>query len=150
MPEKSTAEGLATAGRYYQDYGSRARELKGQGKRIMGYLCPLVPVEMLTAADFIPFRIKGDVNEPITKADAEMETIVCPLVRSCFDMSLKGKYDFLGGIVIPHACDSITRSYSTIRYSLGLPYSHFINIPHTTKDISKKFFEAELVHLEKV
>jgi benzoyl-CoA reductase/2-hydroxyglutaryl-CoA dehydratase subunit BcrC/BadD/HgdB len=59
-------------------------------------------------------------------------------------MSLKGKYEFLDGIVIPHACDSITRSYSTIRYNLGLPYSHFVNIPHTTKDISKEFFKAEL------
>jgi benzoyl-CoA reductase/2-hydroxyglutaryl-CoA dehydratase subunit BcrC/BadD/HgdB len=72
--------------KYYQYYGSRAREPKKYGKRIMGYLCAFVPVEMLTAAGFIPFRIKGYINEPITKADAEMETIVCPLVRSCFDI----------------------------------------------------------------
>jgi benzoyl-CoA reductase subunit C len=142
--ESGTSRALALVEKYYQDYGCQARELKQQGKRIMGYPCALVPVEMLMAAGFIPFRIKGDVDEPITKADAEMETIVCPLVRSCFDMSLKGKYEFLDGIVIPHACDSISRSYSTISYSLGLPYSHFINIPHTTKDISKEFFKAEL------
>ena len=144
MAEKGAGKGLATADRYYQDYGGRARELKKQGQRIMGYLCALAPVEIISAAGFVPFRIKGNVNEPITKADSEMETIVCPLVRSCFDMSLKGKYEFLDGIVIPHACDSITRSYSIISYSLGLPYSHFINIPHTTKDISKEFFKAEL------
>jgi len=144
MAEKGAGKGLATADRYYQDYGGRARELKKQGQRIMGYLCALAPVEIISAAGFVPFRIKGNVNEPITKADSEMETIVCPLVRSCFDMSLKGKYEFLDGIVIPHACDSITRSYSIISYSLGLPYSHFINIPHTTKDISRGFFKAEL------
>jgi len=144
MPVDVSGGGLATADKYYQDYGSRARELKKQGQRIMGYLCALTPVEIIAAAGFVPFRIKGDVNEPITKADTEMETIVCPLVRSCFDMLLKGKYEFLDGIVIPHACDSITRSYSTISYSLGLSYSHFINIPHTTKDISKEFFKAEL------
>jgi len=144
MPGEVTGGWLAAADNYYQDYGSRARELKKQGKPIIGYLCALTPVEIIAAAGFIPFRIKGNVNEPITKADTEMETIVCPLVRSCFDMSLKGKYEFLDGIVIPHACDSITRSYSTIRYSLGLPYSHFINVPHTTKDISKDFFKAEL------
>lgn len=144
MAEKGAGRGLATANKYYQDYGGRARELKKQGQRIMGYLCALAPVEIISAAGFVPFRIKGDVNEPITRADSEMETIVCPLVRSCFDMSLKGKYEFLDGIVIPHACDSITRNYSTISYSLGLPYSHFINIPHTTKDISREFFKAEL------
>lgn len=135
---------LSMVDKYYSHYGSRARELKAGGAKIMGYLCALAPVEIITAAGFVPFRIKGDVNEPITKADAQMETIVCPLVRSCFDMLLKGKYEFLDGIVIPHACDSITRSYSTISYSLGLPYSHFINIPHTTRDISKEFFKAEL------
>ncbi|MBL7125560.1 MAG: hypothetical protein ISS51_05680, partial [Dehalococcoidales bacterium] len=71
MPGEGAGRGLAAADKYYQDYGCRARELKGQGKRIMGYLCALAPLEMLTAAGFMPFRIKGDVNEPITKADVE-------------------------------------------------------------------------------
>jgi bzd-type benzoyl-CoA reductase N subunit len=144
MPGKAAGVGLAAADKYYQDYGYQARELKRQGKRIMGYLCAYVPVEMLTAAGFIPFRIKGDVNEPITKADAEMETIVCPLVRSCFDMSLKGKYEFLDGIVIPHACDSICRTYNIWQYTLNLPYSHLINMPHGTDDSSLNFYKAEL------
>ena len=144
MPKEASGGGLAAADRYYQDYGSRARELKRQGKRIMGYLCAFTPVEIITAAGFIPFRIKGDVNEPITKADAEMETIVCPLVRSCFDISLKGKYEFLDGIVIPHACDSISRTYDIWKYTLNLPYSHFINMPHATDDPSLNFYQAEL------
>ena len=110
----------------------------------MGYLCAFTPVEIITAADFIPFRIKGDVNEPITKADAEMETIVCPLVRSCFDSSLKGNYEFLDGIVIPHACDSISRTYDVWKYTLNLPYSHFINMPHATDKPSLDFYKAEL------
>jgi bzd-type benzoyl-CoA reductase N subunit len=142
--ESSTGKGLVLAEKYYQDYGSRARELGGQGKRIMGYLCAFVPVEIITAAGFIPFRIKGDTSEPITKADAEMETIVCPLVRSCFDMALKGKYGFINGIVIPHACDSICRTYEIWQYALNLPYSHLINMPHGTDDSSLEFYKAEL------
>ncbi len=142
--ESTTAKGMAAVDRLYQDYGCRARELKGQGRKVLGYLCALTPVEMITAAGFVPLRIKGSVHEPITRADAHMETIVCPLVRSCFDLALKGRYDFLDGIIIPHACDSMTRSYSTIRYALGLPYSHFVNIPHSTKDISVEFLRAEL------
>jgi len=144
MTGKAAGRGLVAADRYYQDYGSRARELKGQGKRIMGYLCAFVPLEMLTAAGFIPFRIRGDTSEPITKADTEMETIICPLVRSCFDMALKGKYEFLDGIVIPHACDSICRTYQIWQYALKLPYSHFINMPHGTDDSSLNFYKAEL------
>jgi len=140
MPEKAVVKGLAAAERLYQDYGVRARELKEQGQKILGYLCAFVPLEIVTAAGFMPFRIKGDVNEPITKADTEMETIVCPLVRSCFDMALKGNYDFLEGIVIPHACDSICRTYDVWKYTLNLPYAHFINMPHTTGDSSLDFY----------
>lgn len=142
--EAATNKGLSLVEKYYQDYGSRAGELKGQGKGIMGYLCAFVPLEMLTAAGFIPFRIRGDVNEPITKADAEMETIICPLVRSCFDMWLKGRYKFLDGIVIPHACDSICKTYEIWQYTLNLPYSHFINMPHGTDDSSLSFYKVEL------
>jgi benzoyl-CoA reductase subunit C len=143
MPEE-VASGLAAADKYYRDYGSRARELKKQGRKIIGYLCAFTPVEIITAAGLVPFRIKGDVNEPITKADTEMETIVCPLVRSCFDVSLKGKYQFLDGIVIPHACDSICQTYDVWKYTLNLPYSHFINMPHGTGGPSLDFYKSLL------
>ncbi len=144
MPEKVALKGLAEAERYYQDYGLRARELKKQGKKIIGYLCAFTPAELITAAGMVPFRIKGDVNEPITKADTEMETIVCPLVRSCFDVALKGNYEFLDGLVVPHACDSICRTYDIWKYSLDLPYAHFINMPHGTGDASLDFYQDVL------
>lgn len=150
MPVEATAgNGLATVDKYYQDYGYRARELKTQGKKIIGYLCAYTPLEMITAAGFMPFRIKGNVTEPITKADTQMETIVCPLVRSCFDMVLKGSYDFLDGLVIPHACDSICRTYDIWKYNLKLPYCHFINIPHLTDEPSMEFFKAVLATFRK-
>jgi benzoyl-CoA reductase subunit C len=143
MPSE-VISGLAAADRLYQDYGARARELKKQGQKIIGYLCAFTPVEIITAAGLVPFRVKGDVNEPITRADTEMETIVCPLVRSCFDMALKERYEFLDGLVIPHACDSMARSKDIWKYTLGLPYFHFIDTPHATDDSSLDFFVSIL------
>ncbi len=130
--------------KYYQDYGARAKELKAQGKTIIGWVCSFVPLEIITAAGCVPFRIRGDIREPITKGDNLLETIVCPFVRSCFDLSVKGRYDFLDGIVIPHACDSMTRSYSTWMYSLELPFSQFVNIPSVVKESSFEFFNEVL------
>lgn len=134
---------------YYQNYGTRARELKNEGTKIIAYLCSLVPVEIISAAGFVPFRIRGDVNEPITKGDTQLETIACPFMRSCYDVSLKGRYDFLDGLVLPHACDSIARTYSVWKYTLGLDYSHFVNLPHTSRGPSMDFFRAELVTFKK-
>ncbi len=143
MNEKNS-NSMARVERYYQDYGLRARELKEEGKRFIGYLCSFVPVEIINAAGFFPFRLRGNVHEPITRGDTKLETIACPFMRSCFDLSLKGMYDFCEGLVIPHACDSMTRTYSVWRYSLGLPYSHFINIPHGVSEPALEFFKAEL------
>ena len=137
-------KGLALAERYYSDYGCRAKELKKEGKRIMGYFSALTPVEIISAAGFIPVRMKGNVNEPITKADAYMETIVCPFVRNVFDSALKGRFDFLDGIVIPHTCDSFSRTYDIWTYNLQVPYFHFLNIPHLTGSPSLEFFKEVL------
>lgn len=130
--------------RHYEDYGLRARDLSREGKKIIGYICSFVPLEMITAAGCVPFRVRGNIREPITKGDTLMEAIVCPFIRSCFDLSLKGRYDFLSGMVIPHGCDSMVRSYSTWNYSLDLPYFHFLNIPSVAKESSMEFFHAEL------
>jgi benzoyl-CoA reductase subunit C len=135
---------LSTVERYYKDYGLRAKELKKEGKKLIGYVCSFVPLEIMTAAGCIPFRIRGNIHEPITKGDTLLETIVCPYYRSCFDLSVKGKYDFLSGTVIPHGCDSMVRSYSAWIYSLPFPYFHFINIPTVCDESSFEFFNAEL------
>jgi benzoyl-CoA reductase/2-hydroxyglutaryl-CoA dehydratase subunit BcrC/BadD/HgdB len=101
-------------------------------------------LEIISASGCIPFRVRGDIYEPITKGDALLETIVCPYYRSVFDLSVKGKYDFLSGMVIPHGCDSMVRSYSAWSYSLPYSYFHFINIPTVCGESSSEFFDAEL------
>jgi benzoyl-CoA reductase subunit C len=131
--------GLAKADKYYSDYGLRARELKNSGRKVIGYLSALCPVEILTAAGVVPIRLKGNASEAVTKADAYMETMICPFVRNVFDAALKGKYGYLDGMVLSHQCDSIDRTYDVWSYNLGFPYWHFVNYPHVTDDPSIEF-----------
>ncbi len=135
---------LGTVEKYYRDYGLRARELKAEGKKIIGYMCSFVPLEIITAAGCVPFRVRGNIHEPITTGDTLLETIVCPYYRSCFDLSAKQKYDFLSGLVIPHGCDSMVRSYSVWSYALPFPYFHFLNVPSVCVESSFEFFNEEL------
>ena len=102
--------GLVLAEKYYTQYGLRARELKASGKKVLGYLSALSPVEIMTAVGTVPIMLKGNVAESITKADAYTETMVCPFERNVFDAAVKGKYGFLNGMVLPHQCDSIDRT----------------------------------------
>jgi len=137
-------QGLSSAEQIYQDRSQRAKELKAEGKSIIGYLCSFTPVEIIAAAELIPYRIMGNVKQAIAHADAYLETIACPFTRSCFDIALGGGYDFLDGFVMPHACDNIVKLYDLWGYNIKHVYAHFVNVPHTLSSASFEFFRAEL------
>lgn len=133
----------------YQSRGIRARELRDVGKKVIGYFCCTTPVEFITALDLVPYRIMGSMREPVTEADAHLETIMCSYVRSCFDLALKGSYNFLDGFVVPHSCDVIHRVYDIWKHCHRPVYSHFINIPHMIDLSSHQFFKDELATFQK-
>ena len=138
-------KGLAKVEQIYNDKGSLAKERRGKGEKIFGYFCAFAPVEILTAAGVVPYRITGKVSETIKEADAYIETIMCPYVRNCFDQAIKGgDYSFLDGFVVPHGCDNIVKIYDIWKYNLKPKYTHFLNMPHCTNDASLEFYNAEL------
>jgi len=137
-------QGIAKVETIYQDRGHRARELKAEGKKIIGYYCCHTPVEIITAAGLVPYQISGNVAETITKADGYLETIMCPFCRNSFDLALRGEYDFFEGFVVPHACDNIVKIYDIWKVNMRPPYSHFINVPHTLTPAAHEFYKAEI------
>lgn len=148
MPEKEK-KGLAKAQAISQNRGQRARELKAQGKKIIGYLDGHPPVEIIAATDIFPFVITGDMAEPITEADAYLEAIMCPFIRSSFDLTLKKKYDFLDGLVVCFSDDNIKKSYDVWRYYFKFPYARMIMLPHVVHPPSHEFYKVELANFQK-
>ena len=128
------SKGLLRAQEIYQDRSKRVLELQQQGKKIMGYLCIYPVPEMMTALDIVPYRIFGDMREPITRADAYMPTVNCAFLRSCLDLGLKEKYNFLDGIVTSHICDVGSSLSGLWNYAVRTPFSHHIDTPHTLHD----------------
>lgn len=137
------SKGLARAEEIYQDRGKRAKELKAQGKRVIGYFCCYPPLEFLTALDLVPYRILGDVNEPVTRAENYMEVVTCGFIRSCFDIADKGRYNFLDGIVSCRSCQGIEVSYNAWRYYFNPPYYYIIDIPHKMSPWGLAFTKKE-------
>ena len=130
--------GLPRVKEIYQKRDSRAKELKKEGKKVIGYLDIYPVLEMLTALDSVPFRILGDMGEPITRADAYLPTVVCPFLRSCLDLGFKGRYDFLDGVVMAHTCEVAEKMAHIWRIYLNPPYAHFIDTPHTAHKAAQK------------
>ena len=128
----------------YAERGKRAWELHDAGKKVIGYFCCFVPDEIITAFDMVPYRIQGSQSEPIDQADAYIEPMACPFARSCFNLALKGSYDFLDGFVAPHSCDTIERMYHIWQHEKPASFNHLINVPHMMGPSSDKFYRKEL------
>lgn len=127
-----------------EDRGARARDLASRGDKVIGYTCAYTPVEIMTALGLVPFRIHGGAGRPLKQVDQYLETIMCPYVRSCFDLALGGEFDFLSGVVIPHTCDAMHRIYDIWKYYTKPAYSHCITVPHMTHEASFDYFRREL------
>ncbi|MFC1920561.1 2-hydroxyacyl-CoA dehydratase subunit D [Chloroflexota bacterium] len=146
---KAAGTGLTKVNEIYQNRDQRVKELKAEGKTIMGYLCIYPVLEMMTALDLVPYRIFGDMSEPITDADDYLPMIVCPFLRSILDLGLKGRYDFLDGVVMAHICDVGARTSHIWDVAVKTPYSHFIDVPHTNRQISQDRFKELLQDFQK-
>ncbi|TAK30398.1 MAG: 2-hydroxyacyl-CoA dehydratase [Chloroflexota bacterium] len=132
----------------YHDRTRRAQELRTQGRKVVGYFCCYPPVELLSALDLVPYRIQGDVDQQVQAGDEYLETMTCSFVRSCFDLALTGKYDFLDGLVVPHSCDTVQRIYDMWRGLCPPDLVHFLNVPHMVQPSSFDFFKQELLRLQ--
>ena len=143
------SKGLTRAKELYADRSHRARELKQQDRKVMGYLCIYPVVEIMTAANVIPFRLFGDMKEPVTLADKYLPAVVCPFLRSLLDVGLKGKYDFLDGVTFVHTCDVGAQFSGNWKINIKLPFSFFIDMPHTTHDGAMEYFKGLLQDYKK-
>jgi len=137
-------KGLDKAREIYLDSSRRAKELKAADKKIIGYPCVYVPVEMLTALDLVPYRTCADMKEPVTEADRALPHSFCPVMRNCLDCALKGKNDFLDGMVAIHSCDPQEKTARIWESYTHYPYFHFIDMPITVRPEALEYFKGQL------
>jgi benzoyl-CoA reductase subunit C len=137
-------KGLSKAQEIYLNRSQRARELKTAGKKIIGYPCVYVPLEMLTALDLIPYQTCGDIKEPVTEADRALPHSFCPIMRNCLDCALKGKNDFLDGMVTIHSCDPQEKTARVWESYTNYTYFHFIDMPITVRPEALEYFKSQL------
>jgi len=105
-------------------------DLKQQGKKIFGWLCTYVPEEIIHAAGILPVRITGYPQEmELDDGNAYFYINNCSFSRSCFQMGLRGEYDYLDGIVAGSTCDGARRLFDLWCYYIKLSFSHILTVP---------------------
>jgi len=120
---------------------------KNQGGKIMGYFCAAMPVEMITAAGFLPFRVRATGSTGTELSDAYFGNINCSFPRHAFNMALRGEYDFLDGVVIFNSCDHIRRLYDHWIRQMKTPFVKILSLPRKDEPAQVKWFRDELAIL---
>ena len=112
-------------------------EWKAAGGKVVGYFCSHVPVEVLTAAGVLPFRMRGTGSTGTELADASFSSINCSFPKHTFNQALRGEFDFLDGLICISSCDHVRRVYDNWKQQLSTPYLTVMSLP-------KKIGEAQV------
>ena len=112
MSKKYTAEQALCAFRsVYADREADARARKERGQKIVGYFSSNVPAELITAAGLFPVQLSGDARIPTEVGDEYMEYFHDGNIRSIFDRTLRGHFNFVDLLVIPRTSEGFLQLY---------------------------------------
>lgn len=122
-----------------------AREWKQRtGGKVMGYFCTYAPEELMHAAGILPVRILGS-HEPQDVTDAHIFAMYCPFCRDCLAQGLKGRYEYLDGIMIAQSCLHIRQAFTSWQKHVPIDYSYFLPMPqHVQSAHATPFLTKEL------
>lgn len=115
-----------------------------QGGKVVGYFCAAMPVELITAAGFFPFRIRATGSTSTELSDSYFSSINCSFPRHAFDMALKGDYDFLDALVMFNSCDHIRRVYDHWIRQIKTPFVKILSLPRKGEQPQVEWFRSEL------
>lgn len=120
---------LATFRGVAQGFYRYAAEEKGaQGRPAIGCLPMYPPEEMVHAAGMRPIILLAK-GEPVTLGRAYVQAYMCSYVNSLVDMALKGRLDFLDGILLPDTCYAIRGIAGTLQRHLPSMYHYAFPLP---------------------
>lgn len=132
-----------------EDRKKNLRRLKGQGKKIIGYLCSYCPEEIVYAAGLVPVRILGGEGT-YTFSSRHLQPFYCSYSHGCLNEALRGKVDYLDGLVYAYSCEHTRGAYDSWRVNIPTRYTKFLDMPGwVSTSEAVKFYLEELKGFKK-
>ena len=125
-------------------YNDHLKEWKENGGKIIGYSCSYIPEEILSAADSIPFRLRGRRDIGLESVDRYMGQVSCTYVKHLFETILRDDLDFVDGMLFVNTCDHMRRVYDNVKQYRESVYTHLIDVPRKSEESQINFFREEL------
>jgi benzoyl-CoA reductase subunit C len=124
------------------------QESQAAGKKVIGFFCSYVPMELIAAAGAIPFRIKGIPGKDIGAGTTLLSTRLCTFSRNALSCAIENDYSFLDGFVGGNSCDQIRRASQNWIIKKPALFNHFLHIPRVYRKENIEFFRDQLTHLK--
>ena len=118
---------------WYQKRHQYARDWKSRtGGKVIGYFCTYAPEEIMYAAGVLPVRILGS-HEPQDVTEPHIFGMFCPFCRDCLAQGLKGRYDYLDGIMIAQCCLHIRQAFTSWKLHIPVDFSYYLPMPNNVQ-----------------
>ncbi len=116
---------------------------KRTGGKVIGYYEPYMPEELAYAAGILPVRILAE-HEPDDLSEKWMYGACYP-VRDILNMFLKGRYDYIDGLVTVEGCQWMYHSFEATMRNKPELFSHYFFMPdYTDAPTSRDVVRSEL------
>ncbi|MFQ5852273.1 MAG: 2-hydroxyacyl-CoA dehydratase, partial [Candidatus Binatia bacterium] len=103
---------------WYEERHAYAKQWKERtGGKVIGTFCTYVPEEILAAANMLPARILGS-HEPQDVTEPHIFGMFCPFCRDALAQGLKGRFNYLDGVVLAHSCIHFRQTFNSWRIHL--------------------------------
>ncbi|MCL2234847.1 MAG: 2-hydroxyacyl-CoA dehydratase family protein [Defluviitaleaceae bacterium] len=125
------------------------KNLKDQGKKVVGMYCTYTPEEIFIAAGAVPVGICAFSDETIAEAEKVLPRNLCPLIKSSYGFALTDKcpYMYFADLVVGETtCDGKKKMYELLG---EIKNTHVMQIPQSQfDDASQELWYKEVLRLK--
>lgn len=125
------------------------KDLKEQGKHIVGTYCVYTPYEVMMAGGAIPISLCAMSNEPIAEAEKDLPRNLCPLIKSSYGFAITDTcpYLYFSDLIVGETtCDGKKKMYE---YLNEIKPVHVMQLPQETEsDDSFNLWRNEIIRLK--
>ena len=124
------------------------KELKEQGRRIVGVFCTYTPWELINAADAVAVVLCGIGDDNIPAAEIRLPKNLCPLIKASYGAAVTDRcpfFYFSDMVLAETTCDGKKKMYE---YMSDFKDVFVMELPNTQSEMALKLWKSELIRFK--
>ena len=134
---------------YHKRHDYARQWIAQNGGEAVGCFCSYAPEEIIYAAGHLPVRMLGS-HEPQDVTEPHIFGMFCPFCRDVLAQGLKGRLDYMKGIMIAQSCLHLRQSFTSWKKHVPVDYAYYLCMPNKVQtEHSRPYLKGELEKFKK-